>query len=191
MLDFDAIMASASLPEETVPICLDGKLVRQYEEVKDRVDARAAEVETADGDVRLSTRTRPKVDQEQGELDRLTAEVQAKNVPFLVRAMSRDTFAEFMANPDFTARKDPKTGELNPRDVRLGVNSDVFVPALVKACLADPDVSVDGRWELLRAKLNNSQMGRLFTAAWSVNNEDRDVPFSPGGSPSPLNSATA
>lgn len=190
MLDFDALIASASLPEDTVPICLDGRLVRRYEEVRDRVESRTTQPQPTAGDVRLNTKTKPGVDPEQADLDRLTAEVQSKNVPFVVRAMPRDDFVAFMASPEFDARKDD-AGEVIPRDARLKLNTDVFVPALVKASLVDPDVSVPGRWEQLRKVLTHMQMVKLFNVAWSVNSEDRDIPFSPAGSPSPANSETA
>lgn len=186
MIDFDALIAQASLPEETVPICLDGKLVRRWEALRDHIAADTPAQPA--NDQRLVSK--PARHPQQDELDQLTEQVRAKNLPWVIRAMDRDKFAEFVAMPEFAARKDAK-GEVNPRDRSLGVNTDVFIPALVKASLVDPDVEPDGRWERLRPHLANSQMMRLFNAAWSINNEDRDVPFSPGGSPSQPSSATA
>lgn len=181
MIDFDVLLAQASLPEQVVPICLDGRLVRRWEEVKARVDARA-EAEEQPGDQRLGRRV--KADPEQAELDALAAQIQEKTTPFLVKAMPRDQFVEFVAEPRYKARVvDPKSGALDPRDATMGVNSSLFVPDLVRVSIADPDVASDDRWERLRQVLSSRQMEKLFAAAWDINREDREVPFSPPGSP--------
>jgi hypothetical protein len=182
VIDYDELIAEASLPEDTVPICLDGRLMHRWEEVKARVDARA----DTPADDRLGA---GQVDPEQAELDALTAQVEGKNRPWLLRGMPDDEFAEFAAKPEFKARTLPD-GSTDPRDARMGLNRDVFVPALVKACLVEPDVSVDGRWDVLRKKLTRGQMARLFAVAWELNSEDRDLPFSPSGSPTTRSSAT-
>lgn len=186
MIDFDDLIKQASLPEETVPICLDGKLVRQWETLRDHIAAETPE-QPAD-DQRLASKKFKHP--QQAEFDALTEKVKAKNLPWVVRAMPRDQFAEFLARPEHTARKDAK-GEVIAQDSRLRLNTDTFIPGLVAASLVDPDVTDPQRWEQLKALLSNSQMLRLFNAAWSINNEDRDVPFSPGGSPNPVSSATA
>lgn len=186
MLDFDALLNGASLPEATVPICLDGRLVRAYEEVRTRVEARTSEGAGPQvGPVPLGAKGEPARDPEQDELDRLTGLVEAKSALFVVRAMSRDAFLELTARPEFKARIDLKTGEIDFRDARMRMNTATFIPGLVEASLVDPDVSVDGRWEQLRAVLTSAQMARLFAAAWDINQEDRDIPFSLSASPSP------
>lgn len=177
MLDFDALLAQAALPEEVVPVCLDGRLARRYEELKTRLDDTSAD----SGDTRLAGHPGGTG---RAELDELAGQVQAKTVPFLLRAMPRDRFIEFLAAPEHKARTVPGTGETDPRDTRMGVNTAVFVPALVRASIAEPELTPE-RWDNLSKVLSSAQLGRLFSAAWSINSEDREVPFSPGGSPSP------
>lgn len=184
MLDFDKLLAEASLPEEVVLVCLNGRLVRQYEEVKARVDAAAAAATLPSGDDRLGVK-KAKAHPEQADLDRLAAEIQQKTAPFLLRAMPRDKYIELVAS--HPARKD-KAGAVDPRDRELGVNTDTFLPALVRGSLADPDVSDDARWERLQSVLTFRQIDVLALAGWNLNREDREVPFSPSGSPSPLSS---
>jgi hypothetical protein len=183
-MDFDAWLAEASLPEETVPLCLNGPLVRRYEEVKARIEARASDDPNPD-DVRLGTPDR--VDPEQAELDRLTEQIQAKTRVFTLRALPRDDFQElFAAHPP---RKDPATGRTDPRDVG-GVNLKTFLPAITKASIVDPELS-DEQWSQLLRKLTDGQIEKLGLAGWSLNREDKEIPFSLSGSPSPRSSAAA
>lgn len=181
MLDFDKLLEEASLPEEVVPICLNGRLVRQYEEVKARVDAAAEAANLPLGDDRLGVK-KAKAHPEQADLDRLAGEVNAKTVPFLLRAMPRDKFIELVAA--HPARKD-KSGAVEPRDAAMGVNTDVFIPALIRVSVVDPDVSDNARWERLLPVLTHRQQQILATVGWNLNREDREVPFWPGVSESP------
>lgn len=181
MLDFDKLLEEAAPSETTVRLCLSGPLVRRYEEVKERVDARTAQAAT-DADTRLGGRRR--TDPEQDELDRLITEIQDHTATFTLRAMTRDQFIEFVAEKRFEVRRD-RAGEPHPADARMGLNSQTFVPELVRASVADPDLSDDTRWARLVEVLTAVQMERLFGAAWDLNKEDREVPFSPSGSPSP------
>lgn len=187
-MDFDAWLDEATLPEDTVPLCLDGRLVREYEAVKDRIDDRAGKQNT--DDVRLGQGAHK--DPEKPELDRLTAEIQRKTRVFTLRAMPREAFQTLMA--EHPPRKDPATGRIDVRDAAGGglVNLKTFYPALAKASIVDPDLAeVPGRWSKLLDKLTDRQVEILALAGWALNREDKDLPFSPGGSPSPPSSATA
>lgn len=181
LADFDAWIEEASMPEATVALCLDGKLMRLYEEVKTRVEDRAGDSNT--DDVRLGGLPR---DPEQDELDRLTAEVQAKARVFTLRAMPREKFQELIA--DHAPRKNPD-GSLFHLDARANSNTTTLYPALARLSIVDPPLE-GGRWAKLAAKLTDRQIEILATTGWVLNREDREVPFSPSGSPSPLNSAT-
>ena len=184
MIDFDALVATASLPTDEVPICLDGDLVHAWEAARDRVEALGDD----DGkDTRIGAPSPGTAERE--ELAGLTEQVEAKNQPWKLRGMPEDAFVEFCARPEFAARKLPD-GSVDPRDARLGMNNQTFVPGLVAVSLVDPDVSVEGRWEILRPLLTRGQVVRLFSAAWSLNSEDRDLPFSRTGSLKAGNSAT-
>jgi hypothetical protein len=185
IMDFDAWLAEASLPEETVPLCLNGPLVRKYEEVKARIEARQ-QVEPQTDDLRLGSPDTT-VDAEQPELDRLTEQIQAKTRLFILRALPRDDFQElFAAHPP---RKDSSTGRNDPRDSG-GANMKTFLPAITKASIVDPALS-DEQWSQLLRKLTDGQIEKLGLVGWSLNREDREIPFSLSGSPSPRSSADA
>lgn len=186
-MDFDAWLDQASPRETGVPLCLDGKLVRAYEELKDRIDERAAKRAAVNGQVvddRLSSKSPDEVpDPEQPELDRLAAQLQARTQVFTVRALPRQEFQDLLAK--YPPRVDGKTGRVDPRDIRAGVRPEFF-PVFVKASVVDPDLSIGDRWEKLNAVLSDAQFNKLAAAAWDLNQTDADVPFSLSGSPSPL-----
>ncbi|MFI7608816.1 hypothetical protein ACIBTV_27400 [Micromonospora sp. NPDC049366] len=183
--DFDALVEGASLPEQAVRLCLDGKLRREYEEVKDRIDKRdaarnaaAAAAALGQDDVRLSSKAPAapepaERDPEQDRLDELVEKMRAKLVTFIVRALpSTDYNLLLQAHPP---RKDATTGRIDPRDYN-GYNSATFVPALVRACIAAPTMT-DARWAKLEPVLTDAQFDRLWTAAAEVNRRDEDIPF--------------
>lgn len=57
-LTYDEILAQGVLAEETVPLCLNGRLRRQYEDVKARVEERLADVEAEREAARLVIKAR-------------------------------------------------------------------------------------------------------------------------------------
>lgn len=186
--EFDTLIEDASLPEKPVRLCLDGRLRREYEEVKDRVAERAAKHDAArtaaaaaalnPADTRLASKgpqgpPADEPDPEQDRLDELAARMRAKAVTFIVRAMSSQEYNRLLeAHPP---RKDPTTGRIDPRDYQ-GYNSATFVPALVRRSIAQPTMT-DERWAKLDATLTDAQFDKLFQAAAEVNRRDEDIPF--------------
>ncbi|WP_431935793.1 hypothetical protein [Micromonospora sp. RP3T] len=177
--DFDRLVAGANMPEIPVPLCLDGKLRRQYEEVKDRIASRAAERTAAAAidasDVRLGTRSPAddEPDPEQAHADELVERMRAATVVFLVRAMSSTDYNRLLeAHPP---RKDPTTGRVDMRDFH-GYHAGTFPNALVRKSIAAPTMT-DQRWAQLDAALTDAQFDKLFQAAANCNRRDEDLPF--------------
>lgn len=193
-LDFDQILDAASLPETTVPLCLNGRLRRQYEEVKARIEERRAHADaqrTIDGieDTRLGDRPVADVpDPEQPELDRLVDEMRKYTVEFVLAALPAQEYNRLFEK--HSPRKDPndKT-KLDRRDAG-GFNVSTFYPDLVRRCILKPELS-DEQWTKLEASLSDAQFDRLASAAASVNRRDEDIPFSLSGSERTRNSAVA
>lgn len=186
--EFDALIEEASLPEKPVRLCLHGNLRREYEETKARIEERAAERDAertaaaaaAAGmvnDVRLASKT-PEApadvrDPEQDRLDELAAQMRAKLVTFIVRAMpSKEYNALVAAHPP---RREPNTGRVDQRDYQ-GFNATTFYPELVRRSIAKPTMTPE-RWAKLDAKLTDAQFDKLATAAAEVNRRDEDLPF--------------
>lgn len=187
--DFDRLIGDAALPEKVVPLCLDGKLVGEYQAVKDRIAQRAAERDAArtaaaaaaamgEGDTRLGSKS-PEVpaaderDPEQDRLDELVEKMRAKAVKFVIRAVSSADYNRLLqANPP---RRDAASGRVDPRDYH-GYDSSRFPQALVRRSIVQPTMT-DERWAKLDATLNDAQFDRLFNAAADVNRRDEDIPF--------------
>lgn len=202
----DEILAGASLPEVTVQLCLNGKVRREYEEVKARIADRIRDEMTSkatkvtktlagdeDADHRLGVRRPAADDQDQAAgdqwsldpeeplLDSLLEQMRQYTVPFVVRAMPAQDWNRLVeAHP---ARKDPATNKRIEADWQ-GVNASTFYPPLVRASIASPAMS-DEQWDRVRAVLTDAQFDKLATAATDVNRKDDDIPFSLTGLPSP------
>lgn len=185
--DFDRLIGDASLPERSVSLCLNGKLRREYEDVKERIEKRAAERDgqrTAaaaatlnEGDTRLATKA-PEVsaverDPEQDRLDQLVVLMRGQMVTFLVRAMPSKEYNRLLEQ--CPPRKESSTGRIDPRDYQ-GYDSSKFVPALVRKSIVQPTMT-DERWAKLDDVLTDAQFDKLFQAAAEVNRRDEDIPF--------------
>lgn len=182
----DEILDGATLAEDTVSLCLNGKLRREYEAVKARIAERADLAEAAatvaaaartPGDDRLATRdpgaAEPYVDEEQGRLDELVAEMHRYMVTFVIRAVDSQRWNELVeAHPP---RKDPATGRRAEVDFE-GVNQKTFYPELLRLSIAEPEMT-DAQHAKLRTKLTAAQVDKLSNAAKEVNRRDEDIPF--------------
>lgn len=185
--EFDALIEGATLPEKPVRLCVHGDLRRRYEEVKARVEERAAARDGARTaasaaaagmtDTRLASKPTDapadERDPEQDRLDELAAQMRAKAITFIVRAMPSKEYNALVAlHPPRTV---PSTGRTDPRDYQ-GFNSATFFPELVRLSIAKPTMTPE-RWAKLDAKLTDAQFDRLATAAAEVNRRDEDIPF--------------
>jgi hypothetical protein len=94
----------------------------------------------------------------------------ASTVVFRARALPRRQFLDLLlAHPP---RED------NDRDKALGHNYEAFEPALIKACVWEPELS-DEQWtHLLDEVLTANQYGNLYGACQTLNLVKVDVPFS-------------
>jgi hypothetical protein len=117
----------------------------------------------------------PYVDPEQGEADRLIAEMKRYTVPFVLRAVPDERWTELIGlHPP---RRDPADAKkIDPRD--SNVNSETFYRSLVRESVVDPEHD-DARWARLTRLLTAAQMGRLIATATDINQRDEDLPFSP------------
>ena len=148
------ILNSAKRREKTVRLCLRGDLVAEFEALEARLADLTIGVGWGNGD-----------DATAEVAERLTAiraEMLEDTVTFTFRALKRIAWDELNAK---------HTGENGL------LNVDAFAPELVQLCLVDPVMSADDLDELYDL-INDAQRGELGNAAWSVNTESTDVPFS-------------
>jgi hypothetical protein len=170
--DFKTLLAGARLPERTVPICLRGDLVAEFETLDRQLEAltgREADSLEGNGSDALAER-----------IEALRQQMRDASYTFRLRALARHEFRQLFT--DHPPRRDPDTQEFNPRDVNVGVNMDTFFDALIQACTVDPQLTDDQWVELLGAKLTDRQHGTLADAAWYLNRGEVNVPFSQAAS---------
>lgn len=166
--DFAALLAGAKLPERVVDICMRADLTVEFERLDQELTKLVEKPpQKFSGDGRVALRD---------QLEAVEAEMRANTYPFTLRALSKPKFrALIAAHPP---RRDDK-GAVDERDRALRLNSETFFDALARACIVDP-VLDDATWAELNEKLTDRQIDELATAAWSLNREDVDIPFSRG-----------
>ncbi len=190
-LTFDEMLDQGEPAEELVPLCLNGRLVRQYEEVADRIAARAEARQAAtmvpdgDPDVRLGGAPAPAgvpqrgvPDPEQPEADRLAAEMRRFTQVFRLTSVGARYNELLQEHPPRPDKLDAK--RYHPADAEQGFNVSTFYAALVRVSIAEPEMT-DGRWDKLmrgRSRISDAQFDRLALAAIRVNRQDANLPFS-------------
>lgn len=168
MKNFKAMLGDSKRPERSVEICMRGDLVADFEQAERELK------------VAISKATDSLAGASTGDiaarLEALTAQMQDHTYPFRLRSMPRHEFrAMVAAHPP---RRDPDSNEVDERDRYVGINSDTFYEALIRACVIDPELDEDDWRRLLGEALTDSQFDALADAAWRLNRGEIDVPFS-------------
>lgn len=188
-LTFDEILEQGTPTQETVWICLNGRLRAEYEEVAERIAGRTADWEAAREAAKETAEHRAAQLEratEPGPDDRLTSRPPAADVPEvpdegsyvdpeqahadeLVAGMKRYTVPFVLVTVGerynelieaHPPRRDPADAKkIDPRDYQ-GYNSATFWKALIREAIESPEMT-DERWE----KLLNGK-ARLSDVQW-------------------------
>ena len=159
------LIAAAKLPEKSVPICLRGDLLSEW----DTADAELMQISRtelvapslADGGRRRALAE---------QMEALREQMLAESVQFRLRAVGRRRWTQLLAEHP------PRDGVDSDR--ALGVNGETFFTAIVRACVVEP-VLTEAQWAgLLDETLTSAQFEALADAAWTLNRKGVDVPFS-------------
>ena len=163
MADFDALIKGARLPEDEVPLCLRGDLVRRYEALeRDLQDAQT-------GDEATSIVAGAQAVQIAEEMEALRAEMLEHTHPFAFRALPKAAYRDLLADHR------PRDGD--NEDQLMGANLATFPAALIAACAIDPPMT-EGQVAELYEVLSDGQAMRLFSCVLGLNRGDVDVPKS-------------
>lgn len=179
-VDIKALIRGSKRATDTVRICLRGDLVAQFE----ALDAELAEVAGTVHDSRLNgaaARGRRIAEQMQA----LQELMRASTVPFVLRALRPKRWAEL------SAEHPPRKGDDGKvlADDLMGVNSATFFVPLIRESVITPALD-DDDWAALLGDdrqeedsdgdggLSDAQLDSLARAAWRLNRNDIDIPFS-------------
>lgn len=160
MATIDDILASASLPEQTVSLCLNGRLNAEHQALDAELKAMGEFTQSHLGEAD------PRAPLAQRIAD-IEAQMAASETPFVFRALPQRRYRELLnAHP----------GEPSQR-----FNADTFPRELIAACCIDPALSLPDVDRLFDA-LNEGAVEVLFMAAFTVNEGLSRVPFSKAAS---------
>ena len=182
-VDFEALVRSSRRPERTVPICLRGDLVAEFEDLDRQLADELAKPSATDK--RLGQRPAGQATAE--AILALREQMAASTVVFRLRALAPKRWGELRA--EHPPRKGDD-GDVLDAD-GMGVNTDTMFKPLVRESVIYPELS-DKAWAMLLAEeepdpddpdagkrgLSNRQFEDLVGAAWSLNRGAVDIPFS-------------
>ena len=105
----------------------------------------------------------------------LEEQMHAHTVTFKLQALPRPKWKKLV---DAHQPRRTEDGGVEDKDRYIGVNTETFFPAMIRACTVEPHLS-DEVWDLLfDEKLTDRQFDELSDAAWALNRREVDVPFS-------------
>jgi hypothetical protein len=167
-MDIEELLAAAKLPEKELRICLRGDL---YAELA-AAEAALGEAERqakADGSLAAGTGRREAAER----VARVRERMLAASAVFRLRAVSRRLYTELLG------KHPPRDGDA--RDAATGFNRDEFFDALTFESIAEPAMNAE-QWQRLADRLSDPQFEALTEAAWEINRQGVDVPFSSAAS---------
>lgn len=169
--DFAAKLRAAKLPEDTVDICLRGDLLARYGTLHQQLAAISVPLPGAGS---LAGYAR-KAELEQ-QIDAVREQMLDATQTFTLRSLSDRAYS------DFLAEHQPRAEDL--ADMRVGYNRETMGPALLRACLVDPQPT-DEQWEEMRNVISPGEWSKLDKAARDLNFVTVNIPFLSAASTNP------
>lgn len=161
MMDIESILGEIEAPETSVTLCLKGSLVAEYERLDERLKSAGSPVSLA-GDESAAALA--------GQMDDLRQQMLAHEVTFRFRAVTPPkVFSDYRA-------KAPERSDFAD-DAAFTDAYHLWVCGLVALCAVDPVMSAE-QADRLSQRLSNAQWTRLTNAAWLVNTQSQNIPFS-------------
>ncbi|OKI22202.1 hypothetical protein [Streptomyces sp. CB03911] len=155
-LDIETLIAGATLREVTVPLCLAGHLLAEYQELERKLsDAAAMMSDSLAGSPRVPIARR---------MEELRQEMAAQTVDLRFRAVTPKAWSDLIAE--------------HPGGPDQLFNPDTLPAAVVAACAVEPTMTVE-QFGRLADKLTHGQQELIINALWDINTRAvSSVPFS-------------
>jgi hypothetical protein len=182
---FADILGTAQLPEKCMPVCLRGDLAADLADLERRLEEAEEQQDSAnslDGGAAAAEFAE--------QIQALRAEMKEHTYSFRVRALSRRAYRALVAAHPPRKVTDPDGAEKVNEEDSLGFNVETFFDDLLRAAIVDP-VLDDATWQSLLDRLTDRQFEELAMAAWLLNRQEVDIPFSRAASRNSRSSAPA
>jgi len=165
-MDIEEILGKAKLPESSVPLCLAGDLQGRWEEL-------AHQLETASTKA-LSLGEPAEAKTIAAQMEELREQMTGSEVTFRLRALTAKHW-----RPLYSAM--PTEGDTPELKESFDERFHAWVCRLVAAVYIDP-VMTPEKANQLSEEISSGQWKELTDAAWNINTERRNVPFSSAAS---------
>lgn len=165
MRSIEEILALAELPEESVPLCLRGTLVAEFERLEQELLTAPTQA-TSLGDVSAALGIAQRMDELRQEMLASTEEFRLRARPALEWSNFYETRPEKVDGQD--------RGEFNAA-------WHAWLCELVATTCYQPAMTAD-QVAALATSLSGNQWGRLTDRAWAVNAQQQSIPFSAAAS---------
>lgn len=171
-VDIDAIVDGAQRVRRSMPLCLRGDLVAEYEELeRQRDEAEKAAEQTDLGDSLASTKPTAAID---ARMDGLRAEMLAGTITVVMQSMPRKEYNKLVKQ--HPPRRD-EDGAIYAEDRALDINMETFWEPLIRACWVSPVLTKARMTRILDEIVSDQQYSELADLAMKVNRGKVDVPF--------------
>jgi hypothetical protein len=163
MVDIDEVIASAKLPEKTLPLCLRGDLQAEWEDLERQLK----EAEDADDAPVLAGNAAARELAEQ--MEKLERSMREHEVVFRFRGLSSKKYSDLLVAH--------KAADDQQDEAVDGLNWDTYPTALIAACAIDPKMTLE-QAERLNDAVTHRQWDDLFATALACNRNQVSIPFS-------------
>ncbi len=169
---FSDILGTAKLPEKTVQICLRGDLVADFEELERQLEEAQEARDNSD-----SLDSGAEVAELSEKIEALRAEMKEETYSFRLRALSRRAYRALIAEHPPRKVVDTEGKESIHDSDGFGFNTDTLLEPLLRMALIDPELT-SSQFDDLLDRLTDRQFDDLASAAWLLNRQEVDIPFS-------------
>ncbi|MGH3375981.1 MAG: hypothetical protein ACRDP6_14680 [Actinoallomurus sp.] len=163
---FDDVLADAKLPTRSVPICLRGDLIAEWQDLE-RQFKQANQV--ADEDT-LASKNSTEALQLAQQMEDLEEQMRAATRMFRLQGLLGSDWRKLLkAHP-------PREGD--EQDAQVEFNRETFGIAALAACSVMPKMTVAQAAKLVDGPLTDGQWNTLFGSIWQMHATAVDIPFS-------------
>jgi hypothetical protein len=160
------VFADAKLPTRSVPLCLRGDLVSEWQDLERRFKAAN---QAADEDSLASANSSEAIELSR-QMEDLEEQMRASTRTFRLQGLPGSEWRALLsAHP-------PREGD--EKDAQVDFNRDTFGVAALAACCVVPRMTLAQAGKLVDGTLTDGQWNTLFANVWNMHTTAVDVPFS-------------